>query len=176
MAALKAFLFAISVSPSAAGLLDSFIPKSQKCTGTSCCASSWCFNFPMLGCKASRGTTECIGSAMYRLQKGVCACKNATTGPVACSYTGTCPATAGSTLYQLPSQSLYEVDDGENMEPIASEGVNPVRVLLATMGVGMIITGLAMIACGRKQSGQARQTSRASRPSNPEAEEEQLVE
>jgi len=160
MTAVKALLFTVFVLPASAfKLFDLFgnATATTECVGPSCCPSSSCWTFvPMLGCRADRGECTCVGSSFLRFKAGVCQCSS---GQV-CSSFGTCGGVATGTVAPVPAQVLYEVDGDQQMQAVPPENVSPVRVLLATLGVGLIITGLAMMACGRKQSGKARQASR----------------
>eukprot|EP00913_Durusdinium_trenchii_P011590 g10884.t1 len=47
-------------------------PQTVPCIGDSCCVGSTCMNLPGLGCKASRGRTQCVGSSALSMKEGVC--------------------------------------------------------------------------------------------------------
>jgi len=58
------------------------------------------------------------------------------------------------------------------MAPVPPERINPVRGVLALVGVGMIFIGVMLLGCGTKRPQQAREASRPSRSSRADSESE----
>jgi len=145
----------------------------QQCIGAACCPDSSCYPLPLMGCRATRGKTKCVGHSVLGMKPGVCQC----TGAGGCSSSGTCSAiTPSSHLYEVPHESkhFFEVKDNahEKMAPVPPERINPVRGVLALVGVGMIFIGVMLLGCGTKRPQQAREASRPSRSSRADSESE----
>eukprot|EP00439_Symbiodinium_sp_Y106_P052890 s1441_g7.t1 len=88
--------------------------QPAQCVGESCCLSSTCMNLPGMGCKASRGRTQCVGSSAIAMKEGVCQCLE---GP--CSNEGVCVET-------LPPDQRPK---DQTFRPAAAQGPTPHQVL-----------------------------------------------
>eukprot|EP00435_Cladocopium_sp_Y103_P032780 s324_g8.t1 len=88
-------------------------PETVPCIGDSCCIGSTCMNLPGMGCKASRGRTQCVGSSAFAMKEGVCQCLR---GP--CNEEGICvstlpPKQQKDFLSPAPSAQTHVIDHME---------------------------------------------------------------
>eukprot|EP00425_Heterocapsa_triquetra_P043146 CAMPEP_0195064446 /NCGR_PEP_ID=MMETSP0448-20130528/10484_1 /TAXON_ID=66468 /ORGANISM="Heterocapsa triquestra, Strain CCMP 448" /LENGTH=189 /DNA_ID=CAMNT_0040095455 /DNA_START=70 /DNA_END=639 /DNA_ORIENTATION=+ len=137
MARLAVLLLALVVAPAAGSegmitKMTGMVASAKKlmggaspipCTGTACCAKSKCYKWPAMGCKGSRGLTECVGGGYTHA--GTCSCRSG-----ACGTNGQCPALSGASTDAYSTgqasmsrfQRLFEEQDTSPAEgPIEPE-------------------------------------------------------
>lgn len=115
--------------------------ESTGCFGDECCRDSSCASAPMMGCKESRGPTECFGAHMFPPTAGMCKCM---AGSI-CASSGVCQqlgvlGKAQQALKPFGLTRLYE----ESVEKVTPENLLPAVTIygLATLSA---ITGAAVL-------------------------------
>mmetsp|Transcript_95677 Transcript_95677/g.205283 ORF Transcript_95677/g.205283 Transcript_95677/m.205283 type:complete len:182 (-) Transcript_95677:89-634(-) len=105
-----------------------------ECTGAQCCEQSSCMNLPGMRCKASRGSTKCIGASFFPYKKGTCGC---TSG--ACSKSGVCPASGASFT------GLYaEHGAAGHPQDVSPEDFTLAFGILGMLGASLSVGGVAL--------------------------------
>lgn len=111
-------------------------PETVPCIGDSCCIGSTCMNLPGMGCKASRGRTQCVGSSAFAMKEGVCQCLR---GP--CNEEGICVSTLPPEQQKdflpppVPSAQTHVIDHMDAGQQGGGIPVVPIAIALVLANV-----------------------------------------
>ncbi|CAK9019605.1 Uncharacterized protein SCF082_LOCUS14586 [Durusdinium trenchii] len=133
-------------------------PQTVPCIGDSCCVGSTCMNLPGLGCKASRGRTQCVGSSALSMKEGVCQCLR---GP--CSEEGICvstlpPEQQKDFLPPSPPPSVIQHVGGEGGATPSGGGIPVVPIAIGLVVANVLIWG-AIWCIKKKRNGYSNYSS-----------------